>query len=69
MPDKSDASRPLAHSIDGACEEADCGRSYMYGEISAGRLPAKKMGRRTIILDEDLRDWLKRLPSFNQAAA
>ena len=69
MPEKSDASRPLAHSIDGACEEADCGRSYLYGQISAGRLRAKKMGRRTIILDEDLRDFLMRLPDYNEAAA
>ena len=69
MPDHTNSQHPLAHSIDGACKRANCGRSYLYGEISAGRLRAKKMGRRTIILDGDLRDWLTQLPSFNEAAA
>jgi excisionase family DNA binding protein len=66
MPDNADTQHLLAHSIDSACESVNCGRSFLYGEIAEGRLTAKKMGRRTIVLDEDLRGWLARLPSFNK---
>jgi excisionase family DNA binding protein len=37
-------------------------RSLLYREIAAGRLIARKQGRRTIILDADLRAWLESLP-------
>jgi len=34
-------------------------RTFLYGEINAGRLGARKRGRRTLILAEDLDRWLK----------
>lgn len=58
----------IAHSIDGVCETTDVGRTSVYGAIRAGKLKARKPGRRTIILDEDLRAWLASLPSNTEAA-
>lgn len=40
------------------------GATKAYEEIKAGRLVARKVGRRTIILDEDLKAWLDALPRF-----
>ncbi len=54
---------PLVHSIDGACEAANIGKTALYAEISSGNLRAIKRGRRTLILDEDLRRWLGNLPT------
>jgi hypothetical protein len=53
----------LAHSVEGASRRATCGRTLLYAAIKSGHLKARKIGRRTIILDEDLRDWLASLPT------
>jgi hypothetical protein len=53
---------PLAHKIEAASRISNCGRTLLYAEIKAGNLTARKIGRRTIILDEDLRRWLASLP-------
>ncbi|WP_245434736.1 helix-turn-helix domain-containing protein [Methylocystis rosea] len=58
----------VAHSIDGACEAAEVGRTSIFEAIRAGELKAHKLGRRTIILDEDLRGWLASLPLVSGAA-
>jgi excisionase family DNA binding protein len=51
-----------AHSIKQAAKIAGVGRSFLYDEISAGRLVAKKAGRRTLIFEADLNAWLASLP-------
>jgi excisionase family DNA binding protein len=38
------------------------GRTRLYAEISAGRLRAHKLGRRTVIFPKDLDDFVKSLP-------
>jgi excisionase family DNA binding protein len=38
------------------------GRTTVFAEIKAGRLRAKKVGKRTIITDEDEKAWLESLP-------
>jgi excisionase family DNA binding protein len=53
---------PLAHSIENAATLANCGRTSIYAVIKNRELQARKIGRRTIILDQDLRDWLASLP-------
>jgi excisionase family DNA binding protein len=57
------ASPPLAHSIEEVAKLANCGRTTVYAAINFRTLTARKIGRRTIILDEDLRRWLKALPT------
>ena len=41
------------------------GRTSIYGAISDGKLRAVKHGRRTLVLAEDLKQWLAELPAMN----
>ena len=62
--DKSpDITPRLGFSIDGACESSGLGRTFLYEAIGSGKLIAKKAGRRTIILPEDLKAYLENLPA------
>src|ERR1019366_8838696 len=54
---------PLAHSIAEASARSGIGRTAIYELINTGQLPARKRGRRTLILAEDLRRCLQSLPS------
>jgi excisionase family DNA binding protein len=54
--------KPFAHTIQDTTLHAKCGRTTIYAAIKSGALKARKIGRRTIILDEDLRGWLASLP-------
>jgi hypothetical protein len=51
----------LAASIPEAARVANSSRSALYEAIRRGELVARKNGRRTIILIDDLRDYLQRL--------
>jgi hypothetical protein len=53
----------LAHTVEAASRISTCGRTLLYSAIKAGDLKARKIGRRTIILDAELRDWLASLPT------
>ena len=57
----------LAHTIPSASKASDTGRTKIYEAISKGELRAKKLGRRTLILDDDLRSWLSELPDLKLA--
>ncbi|MTI42029.1 DNA-binding protein, partial [Roseibium hamelinense] len=50
------------HTLRDLKEAGYAGFTKLYEEIRAGRLVATKIGRRTIILDEDLKAWLDALP-------
>ena len=52
----------LAHSICDVAKITGVGRSLLYEEIKEGRLRIRKLGRRTLIFDSDLRAWLESLP-------
>ena len=51
---ESVAENPLLHSIDGACNRLSMGRSWIYAEISAGRISVARLGRRTLIPESEL---------------
>lgn len=57
MTDKLSYSIPEAVQITGIC------RSRLYEEIGQGRLRMVKCGRRSAILEGDLRQWLNALPA------
>jgi hypothetical protein len=44
------------------------GLSTVYGEIRSGRLPARKIGRRTVIAIDDARAWIDQLPRVQPRA-
>jgi excisionase family DNA binding protein len=56
-----------AMSIDEFCNQYGPGRTKCYEEISAGRLKAHKIGKRTVIIEDDAEDWLAKLPSLPHA--
>jgi len=53
----------LAHTIAEASARSGIGRTAIYELINTGQLPARKRGRRTLILVEDLQRCLQSLPS------
>ena len=55
-------------SINDAVVATGVGRDQIYNAIRDGRLPAKKWGRRTIILRGDLETFLKDLPNLRRLA-
>ena len=59
---------PLAYSIQEVCRVTSAGRTSIYAEIKAGRLTARKIGRRTVVLKDDLEAWLARCPTSDKAA-
>jgi excisionase family DNA binding protein len=52
----------LALTINEAVAVCPFGRSLLYEEIRNGRLPARKIGRRTFILRSDLERFLAEMP-------
>jgi excisionase family DNA binding protein len=51
-----------ALTISEVCARASASRTAVYEAIKAGDLVARKRGRRTLVLAEDVSAWLNRLP-------
>jgi excisionase family DNA binding protein len=56
-----------AMSIAEFCERYGPGRTKTYEELKSGRLRARKIGKRTVITEDDAEDWLQRLPVIGGA--
>ncbi|WP_258608517.1 DNA-binding protein [Mesorhizobium sp. AR10] len=53
---------PRGYTIEAFCAAFGLGRTSAFGEIKGGRLKARKVGRRTIILATDAETWAASLP-------
>ncbi len=53
----------LAFSITDVCEVTALGRTTIYAAIKDGALVARKHGRRTVVLADDLSAFLRGLPA------
>jgi len=53
-----------SYSLDEFARQNDIGLTTVRSEIRAGRLVARKIGRRTIIAAEDAKAWRERLPQL-----
>ena len=54
---------PKAFSPSEAARISGVGRTTIFAEIKQHRLTARKCGRRTLILEDDLLQWLRTLPA------
>jgi hypothetical protein len=56
--------RQRAMSIARFSEDYAIGRTTAYEELKSGRLRGRKIGKRTIISQDDAEAWLQRLPTL-----
>ena len=54
----------IALTIADAVRVAGTSRTVLYEEMRAGRLPFRKLGRRTLIMRADLEAWLSEMPTL-----
>lgn len=54
----------LSLSIEEVCSATGLGRTKIYEAIGSGTLPAKKWGKRTLVLKTDLENFLANLESY-----
>ncbi len=59
----------VAFTIKEAARASGISRSLLYVAIGRGALRARKFGARTVILDSDLRQFLRGLPRFTKREA
>jgi excisionase family DNA binding protein len=73
MPRSGPFSGHLTHSVEQVTKITGLGRTSVYEQIRTGQLIARKVGRRTVILQSDLIRWLESRPvltaSCEQAGA
>jgi len=55
-------SQPLCYTVAEACVLARTGRTTLYQAIRRNELVVRKLGKKTLILDAELRRWLEQLP-------
>jgi excisionase family DNA binding protein len=55
---------PMALTVLEACKISKVGRSKLYIAVQTGALRARKLGKKTLILPEDLQRWLADLPHY-----
>jgi excisionase family DNA binding protein len=56
------SSETMAHSIGNVCELTGLSRMSIYKAIHDGKLLVRKLGKRSLVLDPDLRRVLEGLP-------
>ncbi len=52
----------LALSVDELARASGMSRAKLYELVAEGRIPARRLDRRTLILADDARAWLASLP-------
>lgn len=56
--------KSLAYSVETAADLLGLGRTLLYAELNSGRLKGVKVGRRTLIPESSIQQWLQNLESY-----
>jgi excisionase family DNA binding protein len=59
----------MAFTIEEAGQVSRIGRNSLYLAVQTGALRARKLGKKTLILRDDLRAWLESLPPASSGGA
>ena len=59
----------LAYTVREAIREIGIGRTKFYREIAEGKIKPRKIGKKTIILAEDIEAYLQSLPTMEATDA
>ncbi len=65
---RREAQPKIAYTVREAVQASGLSRSTLYVAIGSGTLPARKCGSRTVILETDLRRYLRSLPRMSKTA-
>ena len=61
-PNESNCSLPtLLHDLRDVSRSTNLGRTFLYDKIKKGQLKVLKAGRRTLVTEESLRDFIRAL--------
>jgi excisionase family DNA binding protein len=60
--DPKSSAQPWAMSVEEAARFLGVGRTSVYAAIADGRLKARKLGSRTLVLTDDAKSFLESLP-------
>ena len=52
----------LLYTISQTCKLTGLGRTKLYELLASGEIPVRKVGTRTLIAAEDLKEWAEGLP-------
>jgi len=58
-----------ALSVKEFCEQYGVGMTQFYAEVKEGRLPVRKMGRKSLVIRDDAENWLQSLPALTPQVA
>jgi excisionase family DNA binding protein len=61
----ANGSRPAANTVAEVLRRVGISRTKFYEEINAGRLKARKIGSKTVVLETDLQAYLDALPLYD----
>ncbi len=59
MPEFKSTAQPIALPVNDAAKAIGIGRTKMFALLQSGEVPICKIGRRTLILTEDLQSWMR----------
>lgn len=59
---------PLSYTVEEACAIIGVGKTKIYEALDSGKLPAKKWGKRTLILRADIQQYLSNLEAYSSLA-
>jgi excisionase family DNA binding protein len=56
--------KPISYSVEEISRVNNIGRTSIYKALGEGKLRGMKLGRKTLILESDFREFLASLPPF-----